>query len=188
MEKEEDKKIIHLFMTDKCTHHCPMCCNKQYSTDGIPVVTVEELKNAKMVLLTGGEPFLIYEVCDLAKEIKGQYRNVESVYVYTCGDSLLEWMKSNGHLHDIDGVNLAPKNRFDADCVVTLFENPNYCRQILSMSSNRIYLFPSQRLQLGPLIDTLSVYENVEIIYREWQKEFKAQSGIFRRLPILLQP
>ena len=165
-----------------------MCCNKQYSIDEIPVVTVEELKNAEVVLLTGGEPFLIDGVCDLAKEIKGQYRNVESVYVYTCGDSLLGWMKSNGHLHDIDGVNLAPKNRYDTECVEELVENANYRRQIMSMSSNRIYLFESQRYKLANLMKTIGVYENVEIIYREWQKEFKAQSGIFRRLPILLQP
>lgn len=188
MEKEEDKKIIHLFMTDKCTHHCPMCCNKQYSIDEIPVVTVEELKNAEMVLLTGGEPFLIDGVCDLAKEIKSQYRNVKYVYVYTCGDSLYGWLSRHDELHDIDGVNISPKNRYDLDCVVDLFKKDYLRQEMMKLSSNRLYLFPEQRKQLCVSILGITGYENVEIIYREWQETFKAQSGIFRRLPVLLQP
>lgn len=143
---------------------------------------------AMQVLLTGGEPFLIDGVCDLAKEIKSQYRNVKYVYVYKCGDSLYGWLSRHDELHDIDGVNISPKNRYDLDCVVDLFKKDYLRQEMMKLSSNRLYLFPEQRKQLCVSILGITGYENVEIIYREWQETFKAQSGIFRRLPVLLQP
>ena len=127
---EDDKKIIHLYMLNKCTHHCKLCCNKEYSVDSIPVVTVEELKNAEVVCLTGGEPFLLDGICDFAGKIKEQYPNIKQIYVYTCGDSLLSWLEKGNVLHDIDGVNISPKNKYDSECVNTLFRHPVYRDQI----------------------------------------------------------
>lgn len=128
-----DDKIIHLFILNECTHHCKMCCNKQYSIDDIPVVTVEELKKAETVLLTGGEPFLLDGVCNLAERIKQQYNNVRMIYVYTCGDSLLDYLKRGNKLHHIDGVNISPKNKYDAECVNEMFSAEIYRRQIVSL-------------------------------------------------------
>lgn len=179
-----DDKIIHLYMLDKCSHHCKLCCNKQYDTMEIPVVTVKELQNAEMVCLTGGEPFLLDNVCDFAEQIKRQYPNIKQVYVYTCGDSLYSWLRKNGKLHGIDGVNISPKNRYDTECVVNIFSNPDYRQQIIDLWSNRIYVFPNIDIEkiwaLG-----LDGYESINIMRREWQEEFTANSGTFRRLPIL---
>ena len=173
-------KVIHLYMVNTCTHHCKLCCNKQYDINEIPVVTVEELKYADTVCLTGGEPFLLDGVCNFAEKIKMQYPSIKYIYVYTCGDSLLKYLKHN-KLHHIDGVNISPKNRYDAECVNDIFRY--YKDDIVSLWSNRLYLFPNVR----ELVSTYDIRcESVDIIHREWQEEFKPVSGIFRRLPILL--
>lgn len=56
-EPGSDKGAIHLMINRWCGNSCPLCCNKQYDLDTVPVVTVEELKAAHTVMLTGGEPF-----------------------------------------------------------------------------------------------------------------------------------
>lgn len=180
----DNKKIIHLYLLNRCTHHCKFCCNKQYSVDEIPVVTVDELKYAETVCLTGGEPFLLDNICDVAKSIKQQYPNIKYVYVYTCGDSLYDFLMEGNSLHNIDGVNIAPKNKYDAECVNRIFEHYNLKSQVLRLWSNRIYLFPEVKRLIR--ISDIKDYESVSIIEREWQEEFKAASGIFRRIPILL--
>ena len=95
----DNNKIIHLYMLDECKHKCKFCCNKQYDCSAIPVVTVDELKYADTVCLTGGEPFLLDNVCDFAEKIKTQYPNIKTIYVYSCGDSLYDWLNKNGRLH-----------------------------------------------------------------------------------------
>lgn len=179
---DADKKIIHLYILNKCTHHCKFCCNNEYSTNSIPVATVEEMQNANTICLTGGEPFLLDEICDFAKQIKQQYNNIKQIYVYTCGDSLYHWLERNKTLHDIDGVNISPKNRYDADCVNKILETPDYVNQLLGMWSNRIYLFPNVRTLINR---DLQCYDSINIMDREWQEDFEPDSGIFRRLPIL---
>ena len=181
----DDKKLIHLYILDRCSHHCALCCNKQYNTMEIPVVTVEELQYADTVCLTGGEPFLLDCVCNLAEDIKRQYPNIKQIYVYTCGDSLHDWLHRNDRLHGIDGVNISPKNKYDCECVTKIFENEEYKKQILGLWSNRLYLFPNVK-EWGESMKHLGEYECMNVIDRMWQKEFKPDSGIFRRLPILM--
>lgn len=192
-KNESDKKIIHLYVLEKCSHKCKLCCNKLYNTDDIPVVTVNELKEAETICLTGGEPFLVNEICDYAKQIKLQYPNIKQVYVYTCGDSLFTWLKTNKKLHSIDGVNISPKNKYDVECVRNIFANKDFRENILGLWSNRIYVFPNVRdLKINGECwnwrEMMNVYgyESIKIINREWQEEFEPDSGIFRRLPILL--
>lgn len=193
-KRASDKDIIHLYMLNTCTHKCKLCCNKLYSVDEIPVVTVEELKRANTICLTGGEPFLIDSICDFAGDIKAQYPNIKQVYVYTCGDSLWHWLEHHNlsALQNIDGVNISPKNKYDVECVRKIFNNPNYREDILRLWSSRIYVFPNVRfLEFDhevfswPKMLRLDGYESIKIIDREWQEDFEPESGIFRRLPIL---
>ena len=183
----DNNKIIHLYMLDECKHKCKFCCNKQYDCSAIPVVTVGELKYADTVCLTGGEPFLLDNVCDFAEKIKTQYPNIKTIYVYSCGDSLYDWLNKNGRLHHIDGVNLSPKNKYDVECVAKIFESDYFREQILSLWSNRIYLFPNviEEWNKYDTLRFLNDYESVNVLKREWQEQFVAASGIFRRLPIL---
>lgn len=194
--KESDKDIIHLYILNQCTHNCKLCCNKLYSTDDIPVVTVDELKRANTICLTGGEPFLLDNICEFAGDIKSQFPNIKQVYVYTCGDSLWHWLERHPHgsLQNIDGVNISPKHKYDVECVRKIFNNPAYREDILRLWSSRIYVFPNVApIQFSHdgwswsvcLRSELDGYESIKIIKREWQEDFEPDSGIFRRLPIL---
>ena len=185
---DADKKIIHLFVTDNCTHNCKLCCNKLYGIDEIPVVTIEELKNADTICLTGGEPFLIDEIDDFAYRIKSQFPNIRQIYAYTCGDSLYHWLERHPlySLQNIDGVNISPKNKYDTDCVVKIFSNSDYKEELISLWSNRIYLFPNIDSSRIDALD-LNGYESIKVMKREWQEDFEPDSGIFRRLPILFE-
>lgn len=180
----DKNKIIHLFITSKCTHNCKNCCNKQYNIDEIPVITVDELKYADTVLLTGGEPFMLFDYLeDFAKMLKHGFPNIKQLYVYTCGDSLHKYLQKGKTLDIFDGVNIAPKNRYDAECVNDIFAYRK--DEILSLASSRLYIFPEVEPYVK--ISALNGYDNFKIIYREWQEEFIPDSGIFRRLPILFE-
>lgn len=183
-KSESDKKIIHLYVLDKCSHHCKLCCNKEYDTMKIPVVSIQELQNAEMICLTGGEPFLLDNICDFAEQIKKQFPNIKQIFVYTCGDSLYHWLQRNNTLHGIDGVNISPKNKYDTECVVNMFSNKDYRQQLIDLWSNRIYVFPNIDIEKIWALD-IDKYESINIMRREWQEEFEPDSGIFRRLPIL---
>ena len=180
----DNNKIIHLFITNKCTHNCKNCCNKQYDIDKIPVITVDELKYADTVLLTGGEPFMLVDYLeDFAKMLKHGFTNIKQLYVYTCGDSLYKYLQKGKTLDVFDGVNIAPKNKYDAECTNSILKYRK--DDILSLASNRLYIFP----EMNDYIPTYDLYgySNLEIIHRKWQEEFKPHSGIFRRLPILFE-
>jgi len=48
---------MHLFITKRCTNDCPLCCNKNYDIEKVPLPTEEELSSVSTVCLTGGDPF-----------------------------------------------------------------------------------------------------------------------------------
>ena len=68
-----------------------------------------------------------------------------------------------------------------------IFESDYFREQILSLWSNRIYLFPNviEEWNKYDTLRFLNDYESVNVLKREWQEQFVAASGIFRRLPIL---
>lgn len=186
---ENEIKEIHLFLLEKCDHACELCCNKQYEIDKIPVITVDELKQAETILFTGGEPFLIgKELTGLARRIKAQYSNIKNIYAYTSGASLLEYLMDNLlHLESVlsylDGVSIAPKNKNDMKCLETLFFN--YQRVLSNLRSNRIYMFPQFKNKIEDLYNSTPELNHIDLIDRKWQETFEPGAGVFRRLPIL---
>lgn len=44
---------LRLLVTEKCPNKCPLCCNKQFNMNDIPVV---DRWNYDEVMITGGEP------------------------------------------------------------------------------------------------------------------------------------
>ena len=180
---ENEIKEIHLFLSEKCDHTCKLCCNKQYDIDKIPVITVDELKQAETILFTGGEPFLIgNELSSLASSIKTQYPNIKNIYAYTSGASLLGYLEDYNTLYHFDGVSIAPKNKNDMECLETLFLE--YSRGLNNLRSNRIYMFPEFKDKIESLYNSSDIH-NTELIDRKWQETFEPGAGVFRRLPIL---
>lgn len=186
---ENEIKEIHLFLLEKCDHTCKLCCNKQYEIDKIPVITVDELKQAETILFTGGEPFLIgNELSSLARRLKTQYSNIKNIYVYTSGPALLEYLEDDDSLHCFDslryfdGISIAPKNKYDMICLDTLFLG--YNRVLNNLRSNRIYMFPEFKDKIEDLYNSSNLC-HIELIDRKWQETFEPGLGVFRRLPIL---
>lgn len=180
--------ILHLFITNECRHDCPLCCNKLYVIDEIPTVTVELLKKADTVCLTGGEPFALdpIDVFNFCTELRSQYLNIKRLYVYTSGAELLnQWdvLKGLTAFKTINGINVAPKDMKDWNGLIRTYRTfPEVWNNI---DSNRIYVFDNQRKNyedVKPLLEGI----NAEVLGRKWQQVFNTpENEHFVRLPIL---
>jgi len=165
---------IHLMVTDKCYRKCKYCCNKQYDINSIPYATDDELKHAKNIYITGGEPFIFSSPSLIARDLKWNYSNIKNVIVYTNAFELSLYLKYvDKPFEYIDGLDISIKN----------FKDKVYFRHelrensaIQNLSHNRIYVFDN----LITDFDTRGT--NFEYIEREWQKNFTpADDSIFRR-------
>ena len=112
------EQIYHLYITHKCGHNCPLCCNRLYDIDKLPVITVEDLKQAHTVCLTGGDPFYLLreELISIVDRLRIHYKNIQKIYIYTSGKML--WIEgAYSHWHElmasISGINIAPKDYAD---------------------------------------------------------------------------
>lgn len=180
-------EVMHLMILSKCDHNCKMCCNKLYNIDELPIATVEELKTINTLCITGGEPFMSGTNIDqLAKRAKKQFPNIKKVYVYTSGYALSS-IYTRQSFNYIDGINIAPKNKYDWEALDTITTvNHLTSPSLSSLKENRLYVFKDQ-------IDEFEHHKlavkflNLSVIYRVWDKTFSTpDSEIFRRLPIFL--
>lgn len=181
---------MHLMINKECDHNCPLCCNKLYDIDKIPVATVEELSTVETVCITGGEPFMaLIDINKLAGRIRKQYPNVINIFVYTSGNVLIS--RYTMSLKNFSGVNIAPKTEKDWKAIEdylgdTLFRKDPLVSSLKELKMNRLYVFKDQ-------VDNFEKYKHLaedyhlEVVYRKWDKEFKTpEDEIFRRLPIFL--
>lgn len=179
--------VLHLFITNECRHDCPLCCNKLYVIDEIPVVTVELLKKADTVCLTGGEPLCVsmFEMPKFIRRLRDQYPNIKNLYIYTSGQDLLMAkhylpnLVNNGY---VDGINVAPKDDKDWNSFYSvLITNPDTFRG----KSNRLYIFDEQREKFNNLSMSFEGI-NIQVLGRKWQQVFNTSDNEhFVRLPIL---
>lgn len=197
-EENADHSVIHLMMNSQCTNRCADCCNNQYDLDTVPVVTVEELKAAKVVLLTGGEPFLIPGLLSFVQSLRMQFENIKRLYIYTSGAGMYrarsDWANA-GFVAFVDGVNFSPKNGMDEFAIRQLFSN-NFHRNIMGyLKSSRFILmdYPGKMTNDASFIKDLRLDElendqrhscKFNIEHREFQKEFQPNGGVWRRMPI----
>ena len=187
-QKKEKVYIMHLFLLKKCLHNCDMCCNKLYDIGKIKVATVDELKTVDTVCFTGGEPFLIDGLNNIALKLKKQYPNIKNIYTYTSGLQLLKYIEkqSANCLHGIDGVTISPKNKSEWDAVKVLLTNDKYNSILKGLKSNRLYVFREDIKTYEDIKDIVN-NTNLEVIDRKWDKAAKTHKNeIFRRLQILL--
>lgn len=164
------KKIIHLLVTSLCNRNCKHCCNKQYDLNDVQHVTDEELREAEIICITGGEPFLFSNPCQIAAYLKRKYPNIKEIYVYTNAVELLFYLNNND-IENIDGLNISIKTPSDSDAFSKIVKNFEY---LTKLKSNRLYIFDN-------LYDDEP--EGFEAFHREWQEEFEpATDSIFRRV------
>lgn len=183
--------IMHLFLLKTCRHKCEMCCNNLYDIDEIPVPTIKELKTVNTICLTGGEPFLVKDLASLTVKLRKQYPNVQHLYAYTSGLSLLMYMRKHWNdgrnwFEGFDGITISPKDKLDWNAVKILLSDKAYYNILSTLPSNRLYVFIEDE---APYEEVKSLVEasNFKMIKRYWDSEFKTpENEIFRRLPILL--
>ena len=185
----EEKPVLHLMVNNTCTNDRPLCCNKQYDVEEIPIVSVEDLKNVDTICFTGGQP--IANLCGfvmLCNNIAKYYPNIKNGYIYLNGGETKYYTK-----HDIEclrqlpkacylrsikwGLTMSPKCDNDWDGLKELKE------AIDEFDSNRIYCFSESDAEKAR--ELFSDTRGVDIVMRKWQKNFvSAPNTIFRRLPI----
>lgn len=183
-------------VTNRCHMNCPLCCNRGYNIDEIPVVTVEELKNIDTICITGGEPMLSRElVTEMVIRLRNDYTNIRRIYVYTTGEYISERI-----VRLTDGLSIGPKSYKDWKTLEMLlvdgvFQRNNTTIRLASKEdplefaekSHRLYVFPEWEAAFECIYkDYKGRFVNFEIIHRKWQTSFKpAPNSFFRRLPIL---
>ena len=77
-------KKLRLMVTENCPNHCPMCCNKQFKVEDIPVVDRWDYDE---IMITGGEPMLypghVKELCKSIRTVTKQMGINPKIYIYT---------------------------------------------------------------------------------------------------------
>ncbi len=160
---------LHLVVTTLCDRHCKYCCNNKYDIQNLEYATDDDFRKADMLCLTGGEPFVYANPCNLAKRYRTTYPNLKSIVVYTNAKELLLYLRHGGKIHDIDGVNISVKDLDDVESLRTLY----FYDQIKQLPMNRIYDFTGR---------VPSSFIFGEMINREWQEDFvPAPDCMFKR-------
>lgn len=180
-------EVLHLMVNNICLNDCPLCCNKQYDVEEIPVVTPQDLASVDTVCLTGGEPFLAGKILPhFIDALLNQRLNIKTLYIYTSGGELgAASMKALVKLQDLGtsiGLSIGPKStgdrnnlRFHYDAIVPFLKK---------LGQNRFYCFCKADRDIA---EEYYQIDNMEIIDRKWQENFvPAPNTIFRRLPVWL--
>lgn len=87
-ETMDKNKKLRLLVTTKCHNNCPMCCNKQFNFDTLPIVDRWDYEE---VMITGGEPlssikkvrYLITLIEGIKAVQKAQGLPISKFYLYT---------------------------------------------------------------------------------------------------------
>ncbi len=175
---EKTKGIIHLLTTTLCNRNCRYCCNKQYDLNSIPYVTDEELREAEIICVTGGEPVLYSNPSQIARRLKASYPNIKTIYVYANAIELYEYLNRENfaqRVDSIDGFTTSIKSKGDELAFKALVHSDIGKALEHVTKSNIVYLFKGceKPIDLG----------NFKLIEREWQEDFKpADDSIFRKI------
>lgn len=180
---------MHLFVTNKCTNNCPLCCNNNYDIEKVPLPTEEELSSVSTVCLTGGDPFLLGERLDKIVNALRSRKNIKNIYVFTSGYACLLYLRKFEKLPNIDGVTFSPKSEKDYDAIWEFIDNHRI--DFTNLSSNRLYLFINKFDDCNYTLDNSALYLigdayeylYCQVFFRIWVENFNSpENEIFRRL------
>ena len=199
-ESGVDKRVINLIINKFRGSIFPFCCKNQYDLDTVSVATVEELKAAHTVMLTGGEPFVVPGIIDFCSHLRFDYPNIKQLYVCTSGYvmSCLDELAFNPYhfSRNVNGIYFSPKIEIDYKAIKKMLTKKSFALEFFHLvNSNRIILTPNdfmtreqqEKYIEGLPLKALAVYgAKFEVEYREWHEEFKPNGGVLRRLPVFL--
>lgn len=180
---------MHLFITKRCTNNCPLCCNKNYDIEKVPLPTEEELSSVSTVCLTGGDPFLLGKKLDEIVNDLRKRENIKNIYVFTSGYACLLYLKKFNKLPNIDGITFSPKSERDYDAIWNFVDTYSY--HFIKLSSNRMYMFIDKYDDCNYTIDNNKLvllayvwnYLDCQVFFRTWVEDFNSpENEIFRRI------
>lgn len=167
-----DKRVkitLHLIVTNLCDRTCHYCCNKKYNTINTPYASENDFTISDGLCLTGGEPFVYANPCNLARRYRKDYPHLSYIVVYTNAKELYQYLCDGGKLHDIDGLNISCKTLEDVEIFNRYLVSDD---RITSLNMNRLYDFTNKAVDSPHFLN----------IHRTWQADFvPAESCLFRR-------
>ncbi len=103
---------IRLLVWPDCPRQCIGCCNKDWNLADLPYCQPQDLKNAEMILVTGGEPLLyptaLYEIIKFVRK-----KSKAKIYVYTA--HLIDCMAALRILKIADGMTVTLHTQSDLE-------------------------------------------------------------------------
>ena len=184
---------LHLFVTEKCTGQCPLCCNRMHPAKDIPFVTRADIESADLVCITGGEPFMFRAVIGLAASLKEEFG--KKVVGYTSGGALFDRILGsdgtvvNQLLLGFDGFTVAPKRRSDEASIASTIENMKFVTDELVRGgvSFRFYRGLALEKDNPGFWNLVSGWPPTkEVIDRRWREDdWTTEGSTYRRIPIL---
>ena len=175
-------KRLRLLVTSKCHNDCPLCCNKQFDLETLPIVNRWDYDE---IILTGGEPLSsnknVRNLIKLIRSIKViqkiQGLPVSKFYLYTSTHHIEMLLKM---LKYLDGVTYTPHNNEEK---LTLLNFTNILEQepnLYEGKSLRLNLFPEDYQEIMQ-IEVIRKFWNLKKI--KWLKECPVPDGeVFERI------
>lgn len=160
---------LRLLVTAKCPNKCPMCCNKRYNLDALPVV---DRWNYDEISLTGGEPLMFEKplAANLADSIRAVSRAQglprPQIYLYTACFRLYRLIYAAGHF---DGITLTPHKPSDIKDLCVFNDAVLRTREVQNpyqLASLRLNLFPDMKALLPETLD-LSMWKVKDVVWSE---------------------
>lgn len=158
---------LRLLVTAACPNSCPMCCNRKYDLEALPVVDRWDYDE---ISLTGGEPLMFTE--PLAARLADSIRTTAAaqglprpkIYLYTACFRLSRLIYAAGHF---DGITLTPHRPGDIKDLCIFNDAVLKTRDIqppYPITSLRLNLFPDMKALLPETLD-LSMWRVKDLVW-----------------------
>lgn len=183
-----NNKKLRLLVTTKCHNSCPMCCNKQFDLNNLPIVDRWDYGE---IMLTGGEPlsstkkvrYLITLIESIKTIQKAQGLPLTKVYVYTSTHHPNLMRKI---LPYVDGITYTPHNVKEVHTVINfnqyIFLQKEYNPTYIGKKSFKLNLFPDIK-EIIERVTRLSSFSYWTIHEIQWMKDCPIPEGEdFRRI------
>lgn len=186
---ETMNKKLRLLVTTKCHNDCPMCCNKQFDFDTLPIVDRWDYEE---IMITGGEPlssvkktrYLVRLIESIKVIQQAQGLPISKFYVYTATHHTHLLQKI---IESVDGIVYTPHNTAE---LTILFDITRYWRvyrrSTIRDKSLRLNIFPEIKEKLVSMsMESLIEYMwNIKDI--EWVENCPIPEGEdFRKIYML---
>jgi MoaA/NifB/PqqE/SkfB family radical SAM enzyme len=84
------RKNLRLLVTEICNRRCEGCCNQFWDLESLPVFSLDCLNSFDQLIITGGEPMLIPDICESLAVLSRSINPDICIYLYTAKTKPIE--------------------------------------------------------------------------------------------------